>query len=650
MLFNVLFIIAMVLFMSFALYKFFEINPSLTPIISLSLMVCITVFMAYINQIFLGAVLASGLSIVLFIFAALKVSKDKNYSEVKEFFSPGVVLFILFSLGITFWFAYRQPMFSTWDEFSFWGTAHKLVKINEALYTFYESSMIGTTTPPALSVLAYIFQFFAAGFSEWVCYVAYDIMYFACFSALIAKFKWKDFPVAALGYITGFFSIYLFRIYTKLIYLEPLYMCTLADIPLGVMFAACFIIYFNTKDKVKGVLCVLPSIIMLTLIKDMGFAFANIIVMMIFFDLLVSKDVVKIGKIKGFFAKVILTFTVFAANILAFMSWTIHMASAMEVNRFELGGEANMGMAEMVITGLTQLFSSQPIEKFSIIKQTMIDAFFDYKIMFFGTGLTAVLVIGVIFLLAIIFLKENNDRLKAFMVWLTSAIGFVGYYIFHIFLYVFIFKDNGYGLTSYSRYMASYYTGWFLLAVAVLLWACYKNRNKILPKLAVFAICALVTGIFFICVSPLNAFDGYDEISFSTHKTIKAKAESIKDVVEEGDRIYCISIGDNGERWFIYTFELASNVIYRDFPQLQIENFESEAQRVECQKAFFAYLKEHDVTNLIIDIPGRQLQEFLSEYIDYNFNDEMTTADTCYFDIEYKDDLAYFTLVKKGTC
>ena len=47
---------------------------------------------------------------------------------------PGFLAFWVLAAALLVFFAWRQPMFSTWDEFSFWGTAAKIVKTSGDLY------------------------------------------------------------------------------------------------------------------------------------------------------------------------------------------------------------------------------------------------------------------------------------------------------------------------------------------------------------------------------------------------------------------------------------------------------------------------------------------------------------------------------------
>ncbi|MDQ9761409.1 hypothetical protein RFZ45_21540, partial [Acinetobacter baumannii] len=55
--------------------------------------------------------------------------------------------------------AWQQPMPTQWDEFSFWATAAKVVKNNDALYTMVaQTNLEARSYPAALPVLSYLFQ------------------------------------------------------------------------------------------------------------------------------------------------------------------------------------------------------------------------------------------------------------------------------------------------------------------------------------------------------------------------------------------------------------------------------------------------------------------------------------------------------------
>ena len=48
--------------------------------------------------------------------------------------APALVLFFFAGAALWLWFAVSRPVFLRWDEFSFWGTACKMTKVNHCLH------------------------------------------------------------------------------------------------------------------------------------------------------------------------------------------------------------------------------------------------------------------------------------------------------------------------------------------------------------------------------------------------------------------------------------------------------------------------------------------------------------------------------------
>ena len=51
------------------------------------------------------------------------------------------------------------------------------------------------------------------------------------------------------------------------------------------------------------------------------------------------------------------------------------MSAVTGANRFDIGGEQNMGMVQMVVTGIVELFSPNKSEKFVQVMGNMAQAF-----------------------------------------------------------------------------------------------------------------------------------------------------------------------------------------------------------------------------------------------------------------------------------
>ena len=630
-----------VLAFAFALASLFEIKPAFTPLVSLAVLVDLSVIFALVNMLKAGVAFSYGLAFGLFAFALYK-NRDSVKEKARRFFSPGVILFIVSSLAMLAFLAYKQPLMYEWDEFSFWGISQKLVKNHDALYTYYKSSMIGNSTPPTLAVLSYFFQRFNPAFTEWISYFGYDVMFFACYAAFTAPFEKKGWNSAFAVYLFGFLSPYIFEVYTKIIYLEPVYISSYADIPLGVVFAgAMALALFAGSGKSRDVLAVLPVLMFLTLIKDMGFALACIVIFIFFFDAFAGKKEFSFACLKGFWGKCRAAVSMLAVTVGAFMAWAIHMATVMEVNRFELGGRTNMGMAQMLITGLKELLIGPQSEKFVIIQQQMIDAFFHTKLSFLGSGVVIAAIVMGLFAVSFV-LSDKTGRKRTVAMALSSRIGFAGYYIFHLFLYVYIFKDNAYGLVSYNRYIYPYYIGWLCLAVFSLCLA-VKNGKKARAKTVLFVFVAAVFRMFTYFTRYDCLFIEANQLTYTTRISVKNKADAIRGYVGEDDVIYCYSGGDNSEKWFMYTFELADNYLIEDL-SVDTEGLDEGQAREKYRQSLYERFKQEGVTHILIDNSSEFFVKTFGDLFDVPM-DDVGLDTVAYYKVNYTQDFFNFTLV-----
>lgn len=630
-----------VLAFAFALSALFKIKPAFTPLVSLAVLVDLSVMFALVNMLKAGVAFSYGLAFGLFAFALYK-NRDSLKEKARRFFSPGVILFAVSCLAMLAFLAYKQPLMYEWDEFSFWGISQKLVKNRDALYTYYKSSMIGNSTPPTLAVLSYFFQRFNPAFTEWISYFGYDVMFFACYAAFTAPFEKKRWNSAFAVYLFGFLSPYIFEVYTKIIYLEPVYISSYADIPLGVVFAgAMALALFADGEKSRDTLAVLPALMFLTLIKDMGFALSCIVIFIFFFDAVVGKKEFSFVRLKGFFGKCRAAASMLAVTVAAFMSWAIHMAKVMEVNRFELGGRTNMGMAQMLITGVKELLIGPKSEKFVIIQGQMIDAFFHTKLSFLGSGVVITAIVLGLFTLSFV-LSDKTGKKRTVAMALSSAVGFVGYYIFHLFLYVYIFKDNAYGLVSYNRYIYPYYIGWLCLAVFSLCLA-VKNGRKAWAKAGLFVFVAVIFWMFTYFTRYDCLFIEANQLTYTTRISVKSKADAIRKYVGEDDVIYCYSGGDNSERWFMYTFEFADNYLVEDLA-VDVRGLDEEQTREKYRQSLYERFKQTGVTHVLIDNSSDFFVKTFGDLFDVPM-DDVGLNSVAYYKVNYTRDFFNFTLV-----
>lgn len=166
----------------------------------------------------------------------------------------------------------------------------------------------------------------------------------------------------------------------------------------------------------------------------------------------------------------------------------------------------------------------------------------------------------------------------------------------------------------------------------MLIEVCLSANLKKLAEVALTGITSLILFIQVYAILPQNAFYGYSELTFAKHRKIEKKADTIKNAIGRQDRIYLIAPGDDGETWFLYTYELAENVIYRDYPQLNVSLTGEEME--QNRKDFAAYLKEHGITNLMIDSSDSNIGNYFDDYIDVNPN-TIGVNQVYYYKVEY---------------
>lgn len=559
------------------------------------------------------------------------------------FFASSVFMFIILST--------KNPSISQWDEFSFWATSQKLTKAHGAIYSFYDSSLIGKTTPPALAVLSAFFQPIGTGYLEWKAFFAYDVLLFSAFSAWTAAFKKERWHYSVITYLFGFLTPFIFEVYTKIVYLAPIYISLMADIPLGVVFAGAVAVYLFGKREGcdKYPLALVPVLVMLTQIKDMGFAFSLIIVFIVFCDMIFAQKDFVFLKIKGLLGKITVAAVLGSSIIISFMSWTFHMGRVLSENRFELGGDRNMGMAEMLITGIKELLSSDKSQKFLDMQSEMINALLAKPVSIFGNGIITILIITAIFIFAAVLAKRKEDIIRIISLYTTGAIGFIAYYIFHIFIYAYIFKANAYGLPSYERYVYPYYIAWLAMGVMAVCISIKNPRKPLVAQCGLYAFVLGTFGLFSYYVSLENTFIAYNGEYNSAAKNVAATVDMLGDAVGSEDRIFCYSdANDSGQRWFIYTYELSPNVIVRDMNWFDGSEMNVNEYAYQWRENLIDYMRENKITHFLLDYGSENLQLAFGEALG-NHVEQYGLLATAYFKVKYiGEDEVRFELVKKG--
>lgn len=645
---NLILSFVVVLIFAFGLYALTDLNPSTAPLISLVTLVNVVIFASMVNMLYAGVWFAYLLAVTVFCFA---VYKNKLFIREKSqgFFTPGVILFVVASLAMLACLAYTQPLVHQWDEYSFWAKSRQLVKNHNQLYTYYKSSMLGQSIPPALPVLSYFFQRFTPQFIEWAVYYAYDVLFIACFSAFTAAFDRKNSGSATAIFVTAFLVPYFFSVTAHTTSLSSVYISAYSDLPLALLTAATVAVFmFSSHSDHKRILPVLSMLAFLTFTKDMGFALSCIALFVVFFDLVVSKKEFVLFKLKGFAAKIRAGIMMLGVALASFIGWSKHLAAVLAVDRTDYGGDAGMGMVEILLTGVKEFLIGPKSEKFLVIQEKFFAAFFDIKVSMIGSGLVVVAMIMAVFMAAII-LGDKKSRIRSAVMAVTSLTGFVGYYVFHLLLYVYVLSGEAYALTSYERYIGTYYTAWLFIAIACLTLAVAKGKG-LLAKVAVTGFMCCMVMVFGYYIRPENIFTGVNDMSFATRRTIAKKVERIQDAVSPDDVIYAFCGDESGEKWFALTFEMEDNYIIPNAGFYAYGKTPEETKQL-MQKAMYERFVKYGVTNVLIEHSSAEFEDIFGQLFDedaYASMGEVGGTMVSYYAVEYAADGGMFFRFVEG--
>ncbi|MBQ5313828.1 MAG: hypothetical protein J6K30_07265, partial [Oscillospiraceae bacterium] len=119
-----------ILLLAFSLYKLCNLNASVTPFVSVCTVTAFVSLLSLVNLLSPAVWLSYILSAVLFAFAAKKSADLKK--DIADFFTPGVIIFVIGCVFMYLILMVNQPVLFVWDEFSFWGTSQKLTKYHDA--------------------------------------------------------------------------------------------------------------------------------------------------------------------------------------------------------------------------------------------------------------------------------------------------------------------------------------------------------------------------------------------------------------------------------------------------------------------------------------------------------------------------------------
>lgn len=480
------------------------------------------------------------------------------------FYTAGSALFFIV-------LAYHQPIFSTWDEFSFWGVAAKITSVTDELYLFQPGAYLNVitapaVTPPGVILIGYLFQFWNVEFAPWQHYAAIDIFCVSALTPLLALVQRKKCSCSvqshgSTGYgdmqwAYGFFLFFSGLVVPFLCTATQApstpgstlrtYLVCLADVPLAFCMAGVLSLYLVQSKR----LFYWFALFFLPLIKDIGFAYALLDAGIICALLVFSEDRKKFsvrGKVAGILASLMLP-------VLSYFGWSYYRGAVLSQNPMELGGEENMSMMQMMLTGMKELLvPSARSEKFQNIFSTLWQNYLHKGITVFGTGLILTVVCLTLFLIAFLF-SEKGKRSKPLWLAVGTSAACFAYMVFLGFTYVYIFRGGeGEALAEYDRYVSSFYMAWLLIALNTL--AGCTRLKSIVPKIATVSFAGFGILVFWIIIGPSHTLFAPSSRLFDFAVATHNAAVSVRPYVQNTNVLY-LSQGDDSSEALRWSYEL----------------------------------------------------------------------------------------------
>ncbi len=548
---------------------------ALAPLAALSTAVLFLTLCGIAGLLLPGAFVFTAVALALGILALVKGGRQ----AAAPLRSVGFLFFALVGLLALVLLGLRQPVLSQWDEFSFWGTAVKMMKLNGGLYTTAPAGWFWTSTElPALPVLGWYMQFLGGAFAPWKVYLGQDLLLLACFAALAAPFEKK--PVLSASLLAAGLALpFFFQSPQRVAGLSPAYLSAYGDLPAGILFGGALVFYLGLRRQGKNPLWALLPLGALALVKDNAFPLAlvagGLLLADSFFFYKAGEGpharLAKAGQLAAFLA----------APLAAYVVWKLHAAWANAQNPATRGAATGESAFFAAGKSLAQLVGLQPqSESFASAKAGMLSAFADpgyTPVSMLGSGLFTLLLILLLLLAAVLLARGRAARLRLGLWAGVSALGFLGFQFVLLTYFAFLNKYGG-GLPDYPRYSATYFAGWLLLALYLLAETALepappvpeagtqpRSARGLAAQSLTLLLAAGLLALSARTVLPGYSVLDYPESFYAPQKAEEAAVQKLAQAIPPGSRVFYLNPGDDGGGWFRNHYYLQPSILDYSF-------------------------------------------------------------------------------------
>lgn len=502
--------------------------------------------------------------------AVLAKKKGQGCPFAAALESPAAKLFWAAALALAVGLWLLRPEFLNFDEYSFWGTAAKLTCENDALYTVCDTGLPWQMTElAALPLASYFFQLFGA-FAPWRAIFAADLLMLAAVAATAGCAKRAR--LACPLFLAGLSLPTLVTVAGHTALLNTAWLEFLGDLPAGMLFGGAAAFWLAVRDEGSAARWLtLPVLMLAANVKSNTFVLGLAAAGLVALDAVLFAPGGKRGA-KGLAARLGFGAACLAAPTAQYLLWNNYIAGLVRQNAAAggMGDTASASLPAVVVNG-AKLLLGLPVESYFEARSdlfwqygsAMTDAFWHRKVSVFGTGAAVAALTLAVFLAAVLLAPDKRARLRAALFAAGSGVCFAGYWLMLWLSYAFLLKDSTpESLASYPRYLASYYTGWLLLALAVLAVSCAAAKRPVFGRAAALAAGAVFAAALAVGTEPQFTLLGVGGGEYAAVRGEVAVAKAAKETIEPGWKVFLIRQGDEGFSWFLFNQQLCPALVY----------------------------------------------------------------------------------------
>lgn len=509
------------------------------------------------------------------IFPIHLIKKKMSISDIKKkYITKGLIAFL--AVYVVVYLLDFNRFFTRWDELSHWG---KMVKEMIKLDSFYSvptsNLLVHKDYPPIMSLIEMFYCFLSGGFKE-VYLIRCMHLFEGCLVISCLSFDKKSTKETIFKTIISMILIYLC---TFLFDTAIVINCIYTDYVLA-LFVACTLyqIFKNKEFSYNELILLSLSCIFLLLLKQISIAFYLMILFLIF-------GIAIINKYKWNLKRIGITLVLLLILPISLLyTWNHYIDSLGIKGQFEVSDIKIDTLVPMLKGNYGEPWQKETIANYqaAVISKPILNSNLPFT---YAQCMILVFFIGI--LLAII-IKEKQEKKKEIMVVITLLIGFLGYAILMLLLYIYSFGSiEGPTLASFDRYMSTY----VLIALYTLFFIYIKIKDihiskKINYVIAICILCLLIKPSSIIRLRP-------DLILLNNHfyDTYKDASKKIDEVASDLDKVFIVDQNEkNGAVFYINYFsnKISTNLL----------NYELATESDDTENLFYSYyydyMKEYD--------------------------------------------------------